>query len=249
MPSPIPLLRKRDEEVDRALLTLSKPRDYERIIALTAVELKQGIKKGLFSRKDVVASFILRASSLRGLGALAEVRFREAMREAEKEDGEERSGLPFAGVPISCKDELQVKGFVSTCGLARKADLSLASANDGLLVHLLKANSGLVHHLRSNLPQLVISSETDNSVFGLCVSPWDAERIVGGSSGGEACLIASRCSPVGIGSAFFPSNRPQAACPQWASRAFPRSSAVARARTSCAEYPARWQGAWKTSPW
>lgn len=41
--------------------------------------------------------------------------------------------------------------------------------------------------------------ESDNFIFGRCVNPYDPSRTCGGSSGGEGSLIASRCSPLGLG--------------------------------------------------
>ena len=38
-----------------------------------------------------------------------------------------------------------------------------------------------------------------NRVFGITKNPINTERAAGGSSGGEGALIASRCSPIGIG--------------------------------------------------
>lgn len=42
--------------------------------------------------------------------------------------------------------------------------------------------------------------DSHNNIFGRAKNPWNQLRITGGSSGGEAALIAARCSPLGIGS-------------------------------------------------
>ena len=42
--------------------------------------------------------------------------------------------------------------------------------------------------------------ESDNIVWGQAKNPYDTTRTPGGSSGGEAALIASRCSVIGLGS-------------------------------------------------
>lgn len=54
--------------------------------------------------------------------------------------------------------------------------------------------------VKSNIPQLGMTFETVNHLFGRATNPWDETRAVGGSSGGEAALIAGRCTPLGVGS-------------------------------------------------
>jgi len=44
-----------------------------------------------------------------------------------------------------------------------------------------------------------MSSETHNYIYGRALNPWDKTRTTGGSSGGEGGLVATNCSPVGIG--------------------------------------------------
>lgn len=46
-----------------------------------------------------------------------------------------------------------------------------------------------------------------NRLFGRTLNPWDITRYPGGSSGGEAVLIATRCSPLGFGTDFAGSIR------------------------------------------
>lgn len=41
--------------------------------------------------------------------------------------------------------------------------------------------------------------ESANRIWGAARNPWDASRTPGGSSGGEAALVAARASPLGIG--------------------------------------------------
>ena len=44
-----------------------------------------------------------------------------------------------------------------------------------------------------------MSPECYNRLFGRGKNPWNQERTPGGSSGGEAGLIAAKCSPFGFG--------------------------------------------------
>ena len=50
------------------------------------------------------------------------------------------------------------------------------------------------------MPDLLFAFETDNLLFGRTNNPYDHSRTSGGSSGGEAALIASCGSPFGLGS-------------------------------------------------
>jgi amidase len=53
---------------------------------------------------------------------------------------------------------------------------------------------------KTNLPDLLFAFESDNLVFGRTNNPYDLSRTSGGSSGGEAALIAACGSPLGLGS-------------------------------------------------
>ena len=58
---------------------------------------------------------------------------------------------------------------------------------------------GAIPFVKSNIPQLLMIPETINNFYGRSLNPHNLERSSGGSSGGEASLIASKCSPIGIG--------------------------------------------------
>ena len=51
---------------------------------------------------------------------------------------------------------------------------------------------------KTNVPQLMLLYETDNPVYGRTNNPWDAHRGCGGSSGGEAAIIAAGGVPLGL---------------------------------------------------
>ena len=53
---------------------------------------------------------------------------------------------------------------------------------------------------KTNVPQLMILHETDNPVYGRTNNPWNLERSPGGSSGGEAAIVAAGGSVVGLAS-------------------------------------------------
>lgn len=41
--------------------------------------------------------------------------------------------------------------------------------------------------------------ESENNIYGAAKNPWNNEKTTGGSSGGDAGLVAGRCVPFGVG--------------------------------------------------
>jgi amidase len=52
---------------------------------------------------------------------------------------------------------------------------------------------------KTNVPELSLAFESDNLVYGRTNNPYDLTRTPGGSSGGEAAIIAAGGSPLGLG--------------------------------------------------
>ncbi len=73
------------------------------------------------------------------------------------------------------------------------------AARDATLVARLR-RAGAIPVARTNLPELLFAFETNNLIYGRTNNPHDASRTAGGSSGGEAALIAACGSPFGLGS-------------------------------------------------
>ena len=105
---------------------------------------------------------------------------------------------PLSGVPFSIKDSIEVEGTICSAGTLGYRNAP-KSARDATLVARLRA-AGAVPIARTNLPDLLFAFETDNLLFGRTNNPYDHSRTCGGSSGGEAALIASCGSPFGLGS-------------------------------------------------
>jgi amidase len=53
---------------------------------------------------------------------------------------------------------------------------------------------------KTNVPELALAPETDNLVYGRTNNPYNLKLSPGGSSGGEASIIAAGGSPIGLGS-------------------------------------------------
>merc|ERR1712029_560595 len=91
----------------------------------------------------------------------------------------------------------QIRGYDCTVGMARWIDQP--AQVDGAMVARIR-QLGAVPFCLTNIPQTMMSYGCSNPVFGTTLRPQDPSRTPGGSSGGEACLIAMGGSPLGIGS-------------------------------------------------
>src|SRR5208282_2762744 len=105
---------------------------------------------------------------------------------------------PLHGVPFSVKDSIELAGTVSTAGTIGRRGAA-PSTSDATLVARLR-NAGAIPIAKTNLPDLLFAFESDNLLFGRTDNPYDLARTPGGSSGGEAALIAACGSPMGLGS-------------------------------------------------
>ena len=103
---------------------------------------------------------------------------------------------PLAGMPVSLKDTVAVGGFDVCIGysawVGRRAPL------DSPLVRLLR-DAGAVPYVKTNIPITLLSLESSNDVFGTTTNPHNPNFTPGGSTGGEAALLAYGGSRLGIG--------------------------------------------------
>ncbi|KAJ6015883.1 Amidase [Penicillium herquei] len=103
---------------------------------------------------------------------------------------------PLAGIPVSVKDSLQVKGFDTTLGYSSLAGQPFAE--DGAMIKLLK-DAGAVPYAKTALPITLLSFESANGLWGPCLNPHGLRFSPGGSTGGEGALLAQG-GRIGIGS-------------------------------------------------
>lgn len=58
---------------------------------------------------------------------------------------------------------------------------------------------GAIPFMTTNIPMCIMINETVNTIYGRSKNPWDTTRTVGGSSGGEGGMVASKCCAMGVG--------------------------------------------------
>jgi len=100
-------------------------------------------------------------------------------------------------IPISIKECLQVNGCDCTCGML---SLSHNPANRDEVIIRTVRQQGMVPFVCTNVPQSCYAIETSNLIFGKTVNPINKKQTCGGSSGGEAAILASGASILGLGS-------------------------------------------------
>lgn len=104
---------------------------------------------------------------------------------------------PLLGLALTIKDALDVAGLPTRCGTLARAGAPPA-ARDATTVARLRA-AGAIPLLKTNVPELCSSFETDNLVHGRTRNPLDLDRTPGGSSGGEAALLGADAAIAGLG--------------------------------------------------
>ena len=89
-----------------------------------------------------------------------------------------------------------MKGTLSTVGCAM---LNKRSEVDSLTINPI-LQSGAIPLCKGNVPQAALSIHSTNYIWGTAQNVYDRERSTGGSSGGDAGLVAARCVPIAMGS-------------------------------------------------
>lgn len=80
----------------------------------------------------------------------------------------------------------------------KRAVLAEAAPEDGVLVGILR-DQGAVFYARTTMPQSVMHLDTRSTTYGQTLNPFNLALSAGGSSGGEAALIAAKGSVIGVG--------------------------------------------------
>lgn len=184
------------------------------IIYSTASELGQAIRDKEVCSEDVVDAHLKRIAEVNPqLNAVVWQEDGYLLRqEARRRDTELMWGNtrgPLHGVPITIKDAFEAAGMISTGGTQGRSNY--IPEKDATIVARLKS-AGAVILGRTNTPEISFGTECDNVVYGRTNNPWDVNRTPGGSSGGEASIIAAGGSPFGIGSDMGGSIRWPAHC-------------------------------------
>jgi fatty acid amide hydrolase len=172
----------------------------EALIRLPAGELAAAIARGEVSAAEAVDAHIARIEAVNPrLNAAVVKRYDEARAEARAADERSARGEPLGplhGVPITIKESLDLAGTPSTYGVSSLAK-KRAERDDPYVARMRAA--GAIVLGKTNVAQLLMYIESDNPVYGRTNNPWNLERSAGGSSGGQAAILAAGGTPLGLG--------------------------------------------------
>jgi fatty acid amide hydrolase len=177
-----------------------EPPQTQTLHDMSATEIVRRIAARDLSAAETVEHFIARLDTVNPkLNAVTVDLYDSARNKAAEIDRALSRGEklgPLAGLPVTVKECFDLIGTASTFGLPSRRN-EIESTNDPHVGAMLAA--GAIPIAKTNLPQLMIFTETDNPLYGRTNNPWDLERSCGGSSGGEGAVIAAGASPLGLG--------------------------------------------------
>ncbi|KPI44635.1 Acetamidase [Cyphellophora attinorum] len=179
----------------------------------TVRSLLIALRSGEISAVEVTTAFCKRACVAGQLtNCLTETYYDEALSRARELDlARERGDAlgPLHGLPISLKDSFQIAGSEATIGYVSYLDRK--SEENSALVDLL-LQQGAILYVKTNVPQTMMTADSENNIFGRTLNPHNTLLTAGGSTGGEGALVAFRGSILGVGTDVAGSIRIPALC-------------------------------------
>lgn len=168
---------------------------------LTALEIRDKFIRGELKATAIVQHFLDRIKKYDGqIGAFLTVFNERAMNKAEALDEKKNSGKPLgkmAGIPIAIKDNIHVRGELSTCG--SQFLTNYRAPFEATVVRLLEEEDAILIG-KTNMDEFAMGSSTENSALQKTHNPWNLKCTPGGSSGGSSAAVAARLCPLALGS-------------------------------------------------
>lgn len=174
----------------------------------TLPDLAAALAAGTVTARSLVEDCLARIADPAGEGARAflKVYGPAARAQADAVDALRRAGCaqgPYAGIPVSLKDLLDVAGEPTPAGSTVLADATPAAAHAPLVQRLVAA--GFVPLGRTNMTEFAYSGLGINPHYGTPRSPWGRDAtgvggcIPGGSSSGAAVSVSDGMAFAAIG--------------------------------------------------
>lgn len=163
-------------------------------------EARQALAAGTCSAVELTQSFLSRIERFnQGLRAYLSVS-EHAVEEARRIDtmlanGQRRSELPLAGIPIAIKDLFDTTSLPTTYGGRHTWPAPTADAT--VVTRLRRAGAIILG--KTNLHEYAYGTTTENPHYGTAVNPWNRAKIAGGSSGGSSVAVTAGLCTAALG--------------------------------------------------
>jgi len=171
------------------------------VIGARAGWLARAIRAKKLSSVEVVRAHLEHIHTVNPrLNAVVFATGESAIKEARNADrhNKRKSVLgPLHGVPFTAKDIFDTEGLPTTAGL-RMLRTHIPDHDATVIARMRRAGAILIG--KTNCPPGGVGTDSWNPLHGGTRNPYDINRSPGGSSSGEAAIIAAAGSPLGIGS-------------------------------------------------
>ncbi|MFD1613027.1 Asp-tRNA(Asn)/Glu-tRNA(Gln) amidotransferase subunit GatA [Sphingomonas tabacisoli] len=174
------------------------------ITDLTVAELRDGVRDGAFSAREVAEAFNAAVAAAKPLNAFIVETPEHALAAADQADKDRAAGSvkPLSGVPLGIKDLFCTVGVQATAA-SHILEGFRPTYESTVTANLWRAGAGMLGKL--NMDQFAMGSSNETSAFGNVISPWrrsdggNAPLAPGGSSGGSSAAVAARIAPGATG--------------------------------------------------
>ena len=167
----------------------------------SAAKIASSIKDKSICSVEIVQASLDRIEQVNPkINAVIQLAAERALDEAKHYDkltAEGKSQGPLHGVPITLKDSIDTEGIISTGGTMGRKEF--IPKRDAPVAKRLR-DAGAVLMGKTNTPELTLSGETNNLIYGRTCNPYDVTKFPGGSSGGSAAIVATGGAALDLGS-------------------------------------------------
>lgn len=166
----------------------------------TVGELARRIRAREVRAEAVVEAFLERIAAVNpAINAVVQLA-PDALDRARQADHDLARGFihgPLHGVPFTVKDVFDVAGLPTAVGLETR---QWERAKEDAVAVQRWRQAGAILLGKTNCPPGGSGADAENLLYGRTLNPHDLTRTPGGSSGGEAAILAAHGSPLGLGS-------------------------------------------------
>ena len=167
----------------------------------SAIDLIKLIKTKQISPTELLELYFERINKLNPkLNSYINLTYSKAIEEAkiaEKSIIDKETLGPLHGLPIAIKDTQMTKGVLTTMGSVIFKD-NIPKDNAAVVEKVLDSGSIMIG--KTNVPELGLVGNCENSIGIEGFNPWDISKTPGGSSGGAAASVAAGLAPIATGS-------------------------------------------------